>query len=257
MRTLVGVTLAALLAGCGAEVLTTTAIVGELHKENASAMKGQLDAASQQMGRTEVQGAINTYMAEKGYYPTSLKDLTPEYLAELPVQPDGTLFNYNPETGRLLDGPGAQPPARQVITSGERYKMKTIREAINAYGYDTGYYPPNLQALVPNYLSSIPTTDDGMAFLYNPQDGALTHPYKSQQNLTPQQNTNAPAQRRGMSGAGGPMNEAVTSIGIQNQLQNMNQSGAAGTRSTGRRSIDSINQQHQRRQEKALEQIYK
>lgn len=244
-----------LLAGCGVELVTSTAIVGELHKENAQAMNRQLGAADQSMAKTRLQKAINAYHAEKGYYPKVLQDLVPDYLNFIPVQPDGTLFNYDPNTGKLLEGPGALPPSSQIVTSGESYKMQKIREAINAYGYDTGYYPASLAELVPQYISHVPLTDSGQQFIYDPSDGYLAHPNAAHRGAQSPDPQGTPRTSGTNLGGAGPLGEVTTGISISNQLGNMNQSGAAGVRSTAGSQLGSRTQNYQNAQDRALREL--
>lgn len=255
MKGLVTLFICILLTGCGVELLTTTAIVGELHKESATAAISQLDRAGDKMARIRMQSAIKLYYAETGYYPATLSELVPEFIEALPLQPDGTIFNYDPEKGMLLKGPGITPTVQQTVTSGERYRMSKINEAINEYGYATGFYPAQLQDLVPEYLSAVPRTDSGEAFVYSTADGSLYHPLELTSPSTPAPRTYRPRNPSSPVGGAGPLGEAMTSIAIQNQLGNMNTSGVNRGRSTAESSLRRTQSKYQRQQEKALRDL--
>lgn len=208
------------LAGCGAELLTTTAIQGELQAEQAKALKGQIDSAAQTSGRIQIERAIQTYRAENGQNPPSLDALVPQYLPQVPAQADGSPYAYDPATGTLGSEGTPQGP-----TSQDHQAMARIRKAINQYGHATGYYPGTLEALVPRYLPQLPKTASGEQFLYNNQTGEVRHP---QAGKTP-----ARRQRGGAAAVSGtPMSEMMGGMGVQQELNRMNQSGAnsAGTR---------------------------
>jgi len=252
MRTLLAVVLVGLLGGCGVELLTTTAIQGELQAEQATAMKRQLEGASDTTAQINIQRAIATYQAEKGKYPASLDELVPGYLPSLPSRPDGTPYAYDPSTGKLIDG-----PRRNAIlngpTAGDRQKMKQLNQAINSYGQATGYYPPSLDALVPQYISAVPKTDSGENFIFHPENGALLHPA---QPATPQNRPSAPARRNAPAvGGAGLMGETMTGIGMQQQLGNMSNAGASSAGSYARGRAGRAVQQQQRQQERALKQL--
>ncbi len=240
MRSLIMTLLALGLAGCGVELLTTTAIQGELQARQATAASNQVRAMSDSMARTNIKRAIDTYHAEKGYYPASLTLLVPHYLPSLPTKSDGMAFGYDPRTGALLDG--AQGNAPHDVPSNQD-RMNQIRAAIDQYGQATGYYPATLQTLVPNYLTEVPRTVSGMTFGYNAQDGAL---------WVPEQPRRAP--EHAVSG-NGPMGEVSTGMAIQRELNSQSNAGVNAGGSRGRRSINTHTQKHNARQEKALKDL--
>lgn len=171
------------LSGCLAEVLTTTAIQGELAAENASAASRALDKAKQTAAQTSANNAA--------------------------------LFPNN------------------SITPADQQAKEQIRQAINNYGQAVGYYPPSLQALVQyGYLQSVPKTSSGKDFVFHPENGALYHPAE----LAQQQAQQDPAQQRSGASAGGAglMGETMTGIGVQNELNSMNNSGVSNTGSAAR-----------------------
>ena len=76
-------------SGCGVELLTTTAIQGELQAQQMKALKGQVEHAAGTSGQVNLQRAIDTYRAETGVNPPSLEALVPNYIAQIPVQAGG------------------------------------------------------------------------------------------------------------------------------------------------------------------------
>jgi hypothetical protein len=233
-----------LMSGCMLELLTTTAIEGELAAKDAQASVQALNYAKESTAKTNAEYAIRTYQAEKGTYPPSLSALVPGYLPSLPVHSDGSPFGYDPATGKLLDHPA--PPS--AITPDDERHLKELEDAIYAYWQATGDYPPTLESLVPTYLTSVPQTNGGGSFVYNIQTGAVNHPSEVSRP------GGAPAAVSAGGGAG-PLGETTASIGIQNQLRNMNTSGASNAGSAGRRSIGAINDAHNRQQQQALDDL--
>lgn len=231
-------------AGCGVELLTTTAIVGELQKEQLEATRGAVQNAGDGMAKINIQRAIDTYRAEKGSNPPSLEALVPDWLPSLPNRPDGSAYAYDPATGKVLDG-----PASGGVTSADRANMERIREAINAYGMRTGFYPPSIEALVPQYLAELPKTESGHAFLYDMRTGALAHPAAGTQSAA----GTAPAPRPGTGLS--PMGEAMTGLSMQQQLGTMSNAGASSAGSRAGQQIGNATAGHNQRQEEALQQL--
>jgi len=252
MKTILPAMLILALAGCGVELLTTTAIQGELQAEQATAIKRQVGAAADTTAQINIQRAIDTFQAENGKYPGSLDELVPGYLPSLPTQPDGSPYTYDSASGKLVNG-----PARNAIlgpTAGDRAKMKQITQAVNSYGMATGYYPPSLDALVPQYISAIPKTDSGENFVFHPENGALLHPAQQNQLAAP-----APGQSRRLNapavGGAGPMGEVMTGIGMQQQLDSMSNAGTSSAAGYARGRAGRAVQQRQQQQEQALKQL--
>jgi len=238
MRTLVAIALAVPLAGCGLELLGTTAIRGGLEKENLKTMQKAMDKARGFKSDTELQSTVNAYYAENGQYPPSLEALVPEWLPSLPTQPDGSAYGYDPQTGRILDKP---MPISQPGPS-DYDKMAQIHAAILKYGQATGYYPRTLNDLVPQYLKTVPKTVSGQDFLYDMRTGALYHPnpevMAQQQPSQPGPPPQRQMQQRGNRGpgvaGGGPLGEAMTGIAIQQELNGMSNAGASAAGSRAR-----------------------
>ena len=219
MRCAVVLIAALALTGCGLELLTTTAITGELRKQEAESATGVLQDAERRTGQWEAQQAIQAYRAEHGHNPSSLHELVPEYLAEVPKTADGEPMAYDPATGRIGEG-GAQA------------RLADIQRAIRRYADDHGRYPPSLDALAPNYLAETPRTETGQPFAYNPHTGAVAHPRQLQQQ-----------QRQWGQGPSGGM-------------QPPQQRGAGGNVGVyGRERVGGIEQQHNQRQQQALEEL--
>ncbi len=223
---------AALLTGCGAELLTTTAIQGELQSQQLSAMQRQIKNTAATSGRIQLERAIQTYTAEKSAYPPSLDALAPNWIASVPRQPDGTPYTYDPATGRI----GTKPFAGNGPTPADHALMQKINAAIYQYGMQTGYYPPTLDALAPTYLPTAPRTHSGEAFLYDNTTGAVTYPGRSADPAPASSANPASSTVSGM----GPMGEAVTGIGMQQQLNRNSNAGTNAAGSYARESLDDI-----------------
>ncbi len=244
-------TVAFVLTGCGVELLGTTAIQSGLQAEQMKSMRGQIKNAAGTTGRINLERAIATYQGEKGVYPPSLAALVPDYLPQLPAKADGTAYGYAPGTGKLLDAAAA---ASLGPTAADQRLMQQIRTAMAQYGRATGYYPPTLDDLAPQYLPSAPRTSGGEHFIYNNQDGYLAHPRQQQATPTPQRAARAPRGAAGASGVG-PMGEVMTGIGIQNQLNQMGNSGVNSAGSRSRRAVRGLGQDHNQRQNKTMDEL--
>lgn len=219
MRNAIVIILALGLTGCGLEVLTTTAITGELQKQDAERAVDALDRTEQQTARWEVQQAIEAYRAEHGRNPDSLEELVPEHLAEVPETPEGEPLAYDPATGAVGEA------------AAQRLQRAKLEEAIHEYARDHRHYPPSLRALTPEYLDDIPRTESGEPFAYNPQTGVVIHPRQLRQ----QQGQQRPGGR---------------------EQPTYHQPGAGGNvGSYGRQSIRGIEQEHNQRQQQALEEL--
>lgn len=248
-KTILGMTVLAGMSGCGVEVLTATAIQGELQAQQAQAIQRQVAGAANQSGRLRLEQAIRAYQAEKGAFPPSLEALVPDYLPAVPARADGSPYGYDPARGILLDGPaapgGSIPPA-------DLETMNRIREAINRYGMATGYYPPTLDALYPGYLSVLPRTAAGEPYLYNNQNGEVQHPRAaSGAGAAPGMPAGSPSALGGV----GPMGEVMTGIGMQQQLQTMSQGGASAARGLASGTLNDITSGHNQQQNRVMDQL--
>ncbi len=281
MRYLILITTVIFTSGCGLELLMGAAIQGQAQKEAMSGAKQTIDYAQDASSRISIEQAITAYYAETGEYPHSLEALTPEWLPRIPEKADGTSFGYDPATGKLLDGPvasevangTAEPPGlldRVPLEESNQERLIRIHEAITHYTQEQRRYPPSLQALVPDYLSAPIKTRDGQDFAYDPTTGIVSVPPPLPEPLgsrTPTadlsegygQHTQPQAQpqRRAPAAGGGPMGEALTGIGIQQELQrSMGGGGAAGTaRQRMRGQTDQAIEQRNRQQEEALREL--
>ena len=216
-----------LAAGCGLELLTTTAIQSELQKQQAEQLSNVLDRTEQQTARMGVEQAIEAYRAEHGNYPSSLETLVREgYIAEIPKQADGTPYGYDPATGRLTTG---RPTGPQLT---DQQKLQQIHAAIVQYWQQQRRYPPSLDALVPQYLDEVPRTASGHAFLYDPNTATVSLPPQAMQQqhhapqgghgFTPQQGGSATS---GAHGYAGRRMDNITGQHDQRQQQMMNELG--------------------------------
>ena len=233
-----------LASGCFLELMGATAIQGTLQAEQATALNRQLNNVKNAASDIEVNHAIQAYNAEFGYYPASLNALVPSYFTSVPTKPDGTSYGYDPNTGALYDAP--------ITNTGESdaQKMQRINTAINAYGNATGYYPGDLYQLVPDYLGKLPSSDGGSPFLYDSNTGAVTDPdpsYASQQAPRPAQ--------RGFGGGGSPAVEAMTGLGIAQELNQMSSGGSSAAASRARGGLNGSVQQHNQLQQQVLDQL--
>ncbi len=242
---------AVLVSGCGVELLTTTAIQGDLQAKQMQAMKGQVQRVSNQTGRISLEHAIQVYKAEKGSNPATLDELVPNYVPTMPKHADGTPYGYDAATGAVLDGPVAPAAAAGAVTAQDLQAMQDIRNAINRYGTAVGYYPGTLDALYPTYLSKPPRTSSGEPFLYNNQNGAVAHP---RQAASAAPAASAPRPGVGVAGAG-PMGEVMTGVGMSQQLDNMSNSGASSAQGYMNRSLQQSTGGRNDQQNKAMDQL--
>ena len=278
MRYLIPILLMFLSGGCGLELLAGTAIQGTLQKEALSGAKQTLDYTKDSSARMTLEQAINAYAAENGTYPPTLEALAPEWLPSIPVQADGTAFGYDPATGALYavfpaaDGaaPQSAPPPglldTQPLQESNQERLIRIHEAISRYTIEQRKYPESLQALVPQYLTQTIKTRDGQDFTYDPATGIVSTPPPLPQPLGAPAPTAAspgaygqvpPAPSRTPAGAGGPMGEALTGIGIQNQLNRSLSGGGASSAARQHlrsRSGEAVGQ-HNLQQEEALREL--
>ena len=275
--------LAVVLAGCGLELLGTTAIRSGLEAEQAKTLKRTLDYAQETTSRMSAEQGIAAYRAEKGVNPPSLEAAVREgYLTEIPRQADGTSYGYDPVTGMLIEGaapvPYAQvPPAAssalapshdggQGSFAEDLKTIQQVRGAIGRFKKDTGRFPPSLHALTPKYLAEIPKTSGGQDFLYDPATGIVHHPSQAPQQpaaaygmLAPAPQAGAyqtPPQRPGRAvGGGGPMGEVMTGIAIQQELNSMSSGGANVAASRVRTDARGIGEQQTQRHERAMDNL--
>lgn len=255
MRRVVAMVLVLGIAGCGVEVLTTTAIQGELQAEQMTAMKRQMSGAADTTAQINIERAIATYKAETGTNPPSLEALVPGYLPQLPLRPDGMAYGYDPATGTLT-GYGVPAPPTATATGGgptqpDLRKIQEIKSAIARYGTTTGFYPPTLQALVPAYLPTLPKTTSGQDFGYNNQNGDVWHPAQAAAQGQPVYGARPNV---GVGGAG-PMGEVMTGIGISQQLDSMSNAGASAAGSRVRAGAHGVQEDYNARQQKALDTL--
>jgi hypothetical protein len=253
MRNVFTLLLVVCIAGCGVEVLTTTAIQGELQKQQLEALKRQTSYAGDTTAKVRLEQAIGVYQAEKGSYPPSLEALVPTYIESLPYQSSGEVFGYDPATGKLLTGSPAAITADQTRRTDDE-NLALLQEAINKYGRDTGYYPPTLSALEPLYLDPLPVAASGAPYNYDAQTGQVWAPGLSPQQQAYTPPAPQPSRAPGVSGAG-PMGEAMTGIAIQNDLNSMNQSGTSAAGSRMRQQAASVEGEYQQKQDQALQEL--
>lgn len=169
MKIAMAVLMLALLPGCMAEMLVTTAVTADMAAQQADTTLGTMNQAKMDTDLVLLRDAVRHYEAENGAFPPDLSALVPVHIGAIPTRPDGEPFGYNPVTGEVLESAAGPAPADYLM-------MESLKQAINAYGTQTGYYPPTLDALYPTFVSVPPRTASGQAFLYNNQNGQITHP---------------------------------------------------------------------------------
>lgn len=179
MRYVILATIVFGLSGCLMEVVTTTAIEAELAAEGAKSATSTLEMAEDTSRVMELQNAVRSYSGLNGRNPATLDDLVPSVIQTVPLQKDGRPFRYDPVTGNVSISRGDAPPAPQpvpAVTQQDLQNLEQISGAIYKYWEATGAYPPNLQSLAPNYMSSIPVMANGDSYVYNVRTGAVNHP---------------------------------------------------------------------------------
>ncbi|NLN92044.1 MAG: hypothetical protein GX130_01875 [Candidatus Hydrogenedens sp.] len=238
-----------LLFGCGAEILTVTAIQGELAAKNAKAATGQLNYVKNKMGSVGFDQAVQAYRAEHGVNPPSLDALVPKYLAEVPRQSDGSLYGYDPATGTLSSSAVGAPSSGQ-----DQQMLRAIQNAITRYGTATGYYPPTLDDLYPTYLTQLPRTSTGQQFVYNNQNGYLALPGQTAAPAAPAPSSRGRGGGGGLGGAG-PLGEVMTGVGIQQELGRMSTGGSSAAGSRARSGAQGFSDQHTNKQNQVMDQL--
>lgn len=174
MKPAIVVALTLCLSGCLLDMLMTTAITADMAAQQASSSTGALQEAELESAQWELQDALEYYYVEKGEYPRTLDALVPTYIEAIPTRPDGEPFGYNPIEGSIYAN--AKGPSPE-----DYFLIEDIKIAINNFGTATGFYPPQLDDLYPNYLPRLPRTSTGETFGYDNQNGRLTHPREGQQ----------------------------------------------------------------------------
>jgi len=228
-------------SGCGVELLTTTAIQGELQAQQLKSMQRQVQGISNQTGKINLERAIQTFQAENGRYPTSLNELVPQYLPSLPQPSGDKAYSFDPATGQIITVP-AGIPAEDIR------KMEQIKFAVVQFAQTTGYYPANLDGLYPSYLTFVPRTSNGESFIYNPQTGGVLHPLQSAGTNTYSNPGNS------TSSVASPMSSVTGGMGIQQQLNSMpNSSGAVGSHS--RQNLQGIQNDYSNKQNKIMDDL--
>lgn len=192
MKYILLIALGMLSSGCLLEVMTTTAIQGELAAENAQAGQRAIQQARDTKGKIELDQAISMYTIDKNQYPSSLEDLVPHYLPTVPLRGNGQSFGYNPRTGKVTTQAETTPfeGGSSVMTQADIQNLDALRDAVYYYWQATGLYPESLDILPPLYIDSIPSMSSGGAFLYDNTTGGVNHP--AEFNTPEQQGGNTP-----------------------------------------------------------------
>lgn len=252
------------LPGCLLELLGSAAIQSELAAQSAATGARAMQKAQSHSDQTTLQSAVTAYFAEYGAYPPTLEAVVPQFIDAIPPAPGGGSWAYDATTGSLYVGSGqqasGQPKAIPPATANDRANMKSISEAIYYYGQNTGVYPSQLSDLAPSYIASVPKTDSGRSYEYDPATGQVYHPYDVQQaRLQQQQQQQAQqaggAQRGRAAAAGGPLGEQLTGIHMQQELNSMSQGGVNSAGNRGKANARNIQQQQNDRTNRALRQL--
>ncbi len=222
-----------LFSGCGVELLSTAAVESELQARNAKAATQQLDRVKQRVGGINVNQAIQRYRAENGAHPPTLEALVPKYLDAVPLKSDGAPYFYDPATGTVSETPVAGNAAA------DRQMIEAIKSAIQRYGTATGYYPPTLDVLYPDYLSQPPRTSTGGQFMYNNQNGDVRLPGGN------------PAPQGGTGASGNPL----SGMGMPQLQGGGGNAGASAARSQARGNVQGITGQQTDRQNRVMDDL--
>lgn len=246
MRRALIVCVSMILVGCGVDVLTTTAIQGELQAQNAAAAMRQFKSMTSAVGIEQVQQAVDMYTATHRAYPPSLDFLVPSPFPCMPTSPDGSHYDYNPSTGRVLS---STRPTDAMLAQ-DQVTIQQIEQAIQQCGRATGYYPGTLDDLSPTYLRQRPRTASGQEFYYNNQTGEVRHPQQ-----TSMRRAASPGRQRGGGGTGSAaMAELAAGNAVRQQLNSMSQSGTSAAQAKSRQSINGITAQHNSQLERAVQE---
>ncbi len=254
-RYLLCVALLPLISGCLLELLSSTAIVGELEAQGAQSAMKQLQQARKTSETIQIQQAVDVYAAEHGVYPASLEMLVPAYLAEVPLRPDGTpVYFYDPATGRFSDTPFSSTASTvPTMTQLDQKNLDAIYDALDNYYAMRQENPKSLNDLAPFYMEKVPTVvATGKPYIYDAQTGQAYHPFElaAPAQLAPVVSTDIARPRSNM-GGGSPLAESLTGIGIQNELNQMHHPNSGPTR----HQVQNMTDQHSQRQMEALEEL--
>lgn len=236
-RSLVLVALVAPMNGCLLDMLMSTAIQGQLAATSAKSAMDTLRFVKDETAKIGLQQAISTYAAETGHYPESLEVLVPEWMPNVPVQPNGDPYGYNPNSGEVYSSGHAQ-----AFTRRDDEMMQLIRQGLDAYEYDMGFPPDNLGALVPFYLIEIPFAESGKTFPYSRNLGDISHPG------TPDAAPSTVSPRS-------MPNNLGTQSAITQQLQNMNTTSTNRANRAMREGLGTFNKLYGEGQEKMLNDL--
>ena len=100
----------------------------------------------------------------------------------------------------------------------DSHKLEELRDAITAYGQQTGQYPPSLFHLVPDYIDEIPLTSTNQQFEYDPTNGNLVNPGAPIEKA-PEDDKNARNGGRSRGGSGvSAGTDAITGVGVAQEL---------------------------------------
>lgn len=208
-----------LLPGCMVELLTTTAIQGELQAQSAAAATQQLANARRQADEMKLRQGIDVYRAENGVNPPSLQAMVPDYLDAVPVDPAGRpLYAYDPASGWFGPAGSGGAPSGAVsgrMTAQDDANLDQLYAALDDYYAMYGEYPAKLGQLAPRFIDAVPgQAVGGQPYIYRADTGEVYHPSELQAAARPQAGTRSSMPISGAS----PVAEQVQAIGIMNDL---------------------------------------
>jgi hypothetical protein len=68
---------------------------------NSNPIKQPIIYAQKKADLAALTEAVRQYNVQEGHYPQTLQDLTPNYIARVPVAPDGYKWNYDASSGSV------------------------------------------------------------------------------------------------------------------------------------------------------------
>lgn len=241
---------AALMPGCILELLTTTAIQGELQAQSAASATAQLDRTRRMADEMKIRQAIDVYRAENRENPPSLEALVPNYLDAVPVGPTGDpIYTYDPATGwfGMPSQAGASSGSVAPMTAQDEANLDAIAGAL--YDYHAMYrrYPDRLADLAPRFIDAVPNQASGQPYRYFPETGEVYHPAELQTAASPH---SGPGSTMPISGSS-PVADQMQAIGIMNDLN----AGSNPNADRARQQAQDIGAQQNERYESVLDDL--
>lgn len=147
-----------------------------------SGIEQRFARAQQMVAQMRLQDAVDRYQRDHGAAPSSLADLVPAYLDELPEAfEESTLLDYDEEDGEVALGgqqtiayvPGTIPP----MIEQDYVNLDRIEEALYSFHAMYREYPRTLGDLAPRFIDDVPgIAVSGEPYLYFGDTGEVYHP---------------------------------------------------------------------------------